>query len=183
MLHQTEDGRVSLAYLSHRRRTDVARTSHGRRIDDRQPIKRGAWFGMPDILAVYGTLRPTGRWHDQIASWRHLNPEPTQRAIISGRLVDTGHGYPGLLPGSQAVSVDLFHIPPGELGRLDRFEDVRPTYGNYRRQRTIAWLNTIRVPVWTYFYRHSGMRIIQGGDWLAYPGSPRRGWAGIGDAR
>lgn len=117
---------------------------------------------MTDLLAVYGTLRPGGRWHGHIVGW----PIVTEQATVAGHLVDTGNGYPGLIPGGQRVVVTVVRIPPNGLTMLDRFEDIRPGRGEYRRVRTIARAGEAHWPVWIYRYRGVGHAIISSGDWL-----------------
>jgi gamma-glutamylcyclotransferase (GGCT)/AIG2-like uncharacterized protein YtfP len=71
-------------------------------------------------LAVYGTLRPGGRAYAAFGlaqRTRHLGP-----CRIAGRIVDLG-GYPGLLPGDEAVAGDLLGFDdPALLDELDAYE-------------------------------------------------------------
>lgn len=71
-------------------------------------------------LAVYGTLRPGGRAYAAFGlaqRTRHLGP-----CQIAGRIVDLG-GYPGLLPGDEAVAGDLLAFDdPALLDELDAYE-------------------------------------------------------------
>lgn len=71
-------------------------------------------------LAVYGTLRPGGRAYAAFGlaqRTRHIGP-----CRIAGQIVDLG-GYPGLLPGDEAVAGDLLAFDdPALLDELDAYE-------------------------------------------------------------
>lgn len=86
----------------------------------------------PPRLAVYGSLAPGRRHHDQVA---HLGGT-WQRGVVHGRVLDRGWsdgwGYPGFVPeaGGPAVEVMVLSTPhlTTAWGALDDFEGAE-----YRR--------------------------------------------------
>ncbi len=106
---------------------------------------------MINSLFVYGTLMPGE------PRWPLLSPLSSGRRPdrIWGRLVDTGHGYPGLLEGTDEVHgwiVDLTE-PDVALPRLDAVEGT--AQGLYRRQHLTSLSG---IPCWTYRYLRTSPR-------------------------
>jgi gamma-glutamylcyclotransferase (GGCT)/AIG2-like uncharacterized protein YtfP len=81
------------------------------------PPEPDSW---PARLFVYGTLQPGER------AWRLLEPlvRDVAPAEARGRLLDTGRGFPALLPGEQPVPghVVTLRDPAAALQALDRYE-------------------------------------------------------------
>jgi gamma-glutamylcyclotransferase (GGCT)/AIG2-like uncharacterized protein YtfP len=75
-------------------------------------------------LFVYGSLRRGQAHHDELAGASFLGASVT---VASYRVLDVA-GYPALVPGSAAVTGELYAVPPALLGGLDAFEGRR-----YRR--------------------------------------------------
>jgi gamma-glutamylcyclotransferase (GGCT)/AIG2-like uncharacterized protein YtfP len=84
----------------------------------------------PAALFVYGTLQPGQRAWPLLAG--HATPAP-RRVTVTGRVCDTGRGYPALLPdGSRRAPGWLVPVrdPATLLRRLDRYE--APEYRRIR---------------------------------------------------
>jgi gamma-glutamylcyclotransferase (GGCT)/AIG2-like uncharacterized protein YtfP len=79
-------------------------------------------------LFVYGSLRRGERHHDELAGASLLGAIVT---APSYRVVDVA-GYPALVPGSAAVSGELYAVPPSLLAGLDAFEGHRYWRGAVR---------------------------------------------------
>lgn len=106
----------------------------------------------PDRLFVYGTLQPGA------SAWRLLEPLVTGRprqVTLPGTLLDTGHGYPAMLPGrGPGVPGWLVRLadPGVALSTMDDYEGAE-----YRRVRRTA---PDRKWCWTYHWggRSTGLR-------------------------
>ncbi len=103
-----------------------------------------AW---PAGLFVYGTLRPGER------AWWRLAPHAAGRAVpatVTGRVVDTGLGYPAWLrdgPG-RAAGVVVPLRDPAVLDGLDAYEGP-----GYARVRTVARGPDGPLVCWAYAWR------------------------------
>ncbi len=106
----------------------------------------------PAAVFVYGTLQPGEPAWPLLAD--HATGRP-RRATATGRVYDTGRGYPALLPGGAARApgwvVDV-RDPVAALRHLDRYEG-----DEYRRVRAGVVLDGAaapdggdRVTAWTY---------------------------------
>jgi gamma-glutamylcyclotransferase (GGCT)/AIG2-like uncharacterized protein YtfP len=95
----------------------------------------------PDALFVYGTLRPGERAWPLVAG---NVAGPPRRARVAGRVCDTAHGYPALLPGPGSARGWVVPVrdPAALLPRLDRYEGPQ-----YRRVRVAT---TDGAACWTY---------------------------------
>ena len=70
------------------------------------------------ILFVYGSLKSGARHHDELAGMPFLGAAHT-----APRYALTSHGeYPGLVPGAEVVSGELYEVTSECLERLDEFE-------------------------------------------------------------
>lgn len=127
----------------------------------------------PDLLFVYGTLRPgaghpMGDWLAARADW--LGP-----ARCAGARLCRVSWYPALLPGAPADTVagDLYRLcePAACWPGLDDFEGVVGREDDeYERLRLPVRLGDgAIVSAWVYRYRvdSAGLTLIPGGDWLA----------------
>lgn len=136
----------------------------------------------PDLLFVYGTLRPGG---DAPARVRRAleAAEEVGAARMRGRLFVAGGGrFPAAVPADEErwVRGFLYRLtePDPLLRTLDRYEGRLPDgTGLYRREVIQARScgdvgedgeGTVRA--WTYLYNRetSGLVEIETGDWLAW---------------
>ena len=123
----------------------------------------------PDLLFVYGTLRPglarglTRRLTGDL--------EVIGGATVSGMLHDLG-AYPGLVPGPGCVRGELLRITDDErLAAIDAYEDCGGTTALFRRERVEATLaDGTRKAAWAYIYNRSPgqSRVIPDGDYAGY---------------
>lgn len=82
------------------------------------------------LLFVYGSLKRGARHHGEIADLPFLGTSRT-----AARYGLTQHGeYPGLVPGSDSVSGELYEVTTDHLTRLDEFEGC-PEY--FRRATVV----------------------------------------------
>ena len=99
---------------------DAATPVPGRRCPDPR-----SW---PDRVFVYGTLQPGA------SAWWRLAPHATgsRPAVATGRVYDTGHGYPALVRGAGTVPGHVVTLadPVAAMPALDRYEGP-----DYRRER------------------------------------------------
>jgi gamma-glutamylcyclotransferase (GGCT)/AIG2-like uncharacterized protein YtfP len=98
----------------------------------------------PAAVFVYGTLQPGEPAWPLVAD--HV-AAPPRRATISGRLCDTGQGYPALLPDGTATApgwIVPVRDPAMLLARLDGYEGAE-----YRRVRVAA--DGVK-PCWAYVW-------------------------------
>lgn len=115
---------------------------------------------------VYGTLRPGE------VRWRHLAPYVVDEGVpdaVSGRLFDTGHGYPAALfddPSSRIVGRTFPLLDASRdhaLAHLDEIEGA--VAGLYTRV-----VVTTDAGITAYAYEFGGgldLTPIASGDWLA----------------
>jgi gamma-glutamylcyclotransferase (GGCT)/AIG2-like uncharacterized protein YtfP len=148
---------------------------------------------MPELLAVYGTLRRGGRLHAHLGT-SHRRTRFVGMATITGHLYEVspgwrdpgvGAGYPCFVPAPDGqVVVDVFEVLDATLwSELDDLEGVvpdDPTAGEYVRSRValhdLSPSNLIEREAWTYVYVRTVPhrdQWIPGGDWIAAqdPGS------------
>jgi len=111
---------------------------------------------MIQILFVYGTLLRGERHHMLLADATFLGPHRTAPRFALYHLGD----YPGLMPGHQAVSGELFALDSMLLRRIDAFEDCPRIY-------TRISLPTPHGRAWAYRYRGlvHDRALIATGDW------------------
>lgn len=123
----------------------------------------------PELLFVYGTLRPA------LASGGHgglvRDLERAGDATLPGLLLDLG-AYPGLVAGDGVVHGELLRITdPGRLAALDDYEDCGGTEPLFRRERATARrVDGTPVAVWVYRYARPAphARPIASGDYAAH---------------
>jgi gamma-glutamylcyclotransferase (GGCT)/AIG2-like uncharacterized protein YtfP len=124
---------------------------------------------MPEILAVYGTLRDGGGANGLMRGCKYLGKDK-----VKGKIYSFGQ-WPGLIKGDEGeVVVDLYEIPPELpllLSNIDRYEGYfpeQPDQSLFEREKVLT-LNCKEV-VWVYKYRFdcNTMPLISNGDWLSY---------------
>ena len=123
----------------------------------------------PELLFVYGTLRPTlatGGHAQLVHDLEVLGP-----ATVRGVLLDLGD-YPGLVAGDGLVRGDLLRVvDPARLQALDDYEECRGPEPLFRRERLVARLfDGTAVDAWGYRYARPQLaaRVIAGGDYAAH---------------
>ncbi|MFC5064283.1 gamma-glutamylcyclotransferase family protein [Actinomycetospora atypica] len=86
----------------------------------------------PDRVFVYGTLQPGA------SAWWRLAPHATgsRPAVATGRVYDTGYGYPALVRGAGTVPGHLVTLadPAAAMPALDAYEGP-----DYRRERVVVY--------------------------------------------
>jgi len=131
----------------------------------------------PDLLFVYGSLRPAGG--HPMGRWLHTHARLLGPARTRGRLYDLG-AYPGLIPAPDAdreaawVHGEVFRLPDPErlLPRLDAYEGCgpqdHPPYLFERHPQPVVLADGARVTAWVYRYNRpvAGAPLIPSGDWL-----------------
>lgn len=123
----------------------------------------------PELLFVYGTLRPAlaGGWsRDLIADL-----EVVGEATVSGLLYDLGE-YPGMVAGEGVVQGDLLRISDDErLAAIDAYEECGGPHALYRRAAVAATLadGTIAA-AWAYLFNRpiGEAPVIVDGDYLRH---------------
>lgn len=125
----------------------------------------------PELLFVYGTLRPPrpdsnpddSRYHPLIAPYiQHVYSARLPGAV----LFDLGP-YPGARPGKGEVTGELLEIPSAALNIVDQIEG-HPHF--FHREKAIVQLSEGEKEAWVYFAPESlaaGQPQIPSGDWLA----------------
>jgi gamma-glutamylcyclotransferase (GGCT)/AIG2-like uncharacterized protein YtfP len=111
----------------------------------------------PELLFVYGTLRPGSAPTEIAAIVARLTP--VGEATVRGRLHDLG-AYPGIVLDDDAdeVSGVLLALPqdPDILAQLDAYEGFIPAHPEislFRRVKTTATRpNGEPAPCWVYIY-------------------------------
>ncbi|CAM4178618.1 gamma-glutamylcyclotransferase [Paenibacillus alkaliterrae] len=118
---------------------------------------------------VYGTLRRGECNHRLIADSTCL----ATAARIQGGLVDTGHGYPGLLKMEGEVTGELYEVSESQLASMDELEDF---FGNenpdnlYNRFEVEVYTDRGSIKAWTYFYNDDSdiQSLAPFSDWKVY---------------
>lgn len=126
------------------------------------------WKPDPDLVFVYGTLRPAlarGEPAGLIAGLEWTGP-----ATVRGILYDLGD-YPGLVAGDAVVHGDLLRLAsPDQLEAFDRYEECQGARPLYRRERWPASRpDGSIVQAWVYVFARSitSAAIIPGGDYAS----------------
>jgi gamma-glutamylcyclotransferase (GGCT)/AIG2-like uncharacterized protein YtfP len=105
-------------------------------------------------LFVYGTLRRNSgnalsQRLEREARW--LGP-----AFVRGKLVQLD-GYPGLIPGDDIVSGEIWEFEDALLEDLDHYEGCHPSDAHpheYRREWTLIIQGGTPLHCWAYWYAH-----------------------------
>jgi len=128
---------------------------------------------VPDLLFVYGTLRPAlavGRPRQLVGDL-----ELVATATVAGVLHDLGH-YPGLVAGRGVVRGDLVRLDDdARLVALDAYEGCGPDQPLFRREITKARLpGGEEVSAWVYVYARpvGSAPAVRDGDYAAHRGRP-----------
>jgi gamma-glutamylcyclotransferase (GGCT)/AIG2-like uncharacterized protein YtfP len=115
-------------------------------------------------LFVYGTLAPGGRAFRLVAG--HVERAAEDR--VTGRLYDTGHGYPGArfdpAPEPSTVHGWVLGLRAGPdvdalLERLDEFE------GHEYARRTVGTHGGVEAVAWEWIAPVDGFVVVPGGRW------------------
>jgi len=129
---------------------------------------------VPDLLFVYGTLRPAlavGRPRQLVGDL-----ELVGSGTVAGVLHDLGR-YPGLVAGRRVVRGDLLKIgDDARLAAIDAYEGCGTSRPLFRRKLTTARLaDGSELPAWVYVYPHpvGSAPAVPGGDYAAYRDGPR----------
>ncbi len=111
---------------------------------------------MQHLVFVYGTLRKGESNHHLLESSEYLGHYETEDDYT---LYDVGP-YPALVPGSKAISGEVYLIDDHTLQQLDILEDVPVEY----RRETI---NTPYGTAWIYLYQDDSSLSVEvdSGDW------------------
>jgi gamma-glutamylcyclotransferase (GGCT)/AIG2-like uncharacterized protein YtfP len=123
----------------------------------------------PDLLFVYGTLRPSLAcgWPRQLVGDLLV----AGAAIVAGKLYDLGD-YPGMVPGDGVVHGDLLRLTDVDrLAAIDAYELCGGPDALFRRETVQATLaDGTQVAVWVYFYNFplDPARVIASGDYLRH---------------
>lgn len=125
----------------------------------------------PELLFVYGTLRPALATGPQGRLVREL--EAVGVATVPGLLLDLGD-YPGLVTGDGVVHGELLRIAdPARLAALDAYEECGGAEPLFRRERATAWrADGTPITAWVYRYARPAAhaRPITSGDYAAHVG-------------
>ena len=124
---------------------------------------------MPDIVAVYGTLRYGGSANGLMEGCKYLG-----RGVLTGSLYNLGP-FPGYKEKTSGyVIVDLYRLPSsgGKLESLDKYEGYFPSDPKQSLYTRIAVTahdkGDAAVEVWAYEYNNEVNEewLIKSGDWL-----------------
>ena len=122
----------------------------------------------PDLLFVYGTLRPSLARGEPADLVRVLTC--VGQATVQGDLYDLG-GYPGLVAWRGRVHGELVQITTAsQLAALDAYEECSGTQPLFLREQTLVLRSDgIELQAWVYVYANpvTGFRLIPGGDYAA----------------
>ncbi|MFM8414216.1 MAG: gamma-glutamylcyclotransferase [Planctomycetota bacterium] len=123
----------------------------------------------PDLLFVYGTLRPgLARGLPRTLTG---DLEVVGAATVPGTLHDLG-AYPGLVPGPSRVHGELLRITDDErLAAIDAYEECGGATSLFRRERVEATLaDGTRRDAWAYLYNRAPGRapVIPDGDYAGH---------------
>ena len=125
-------------------------------------------LGEPDLLFVYGTLRPSfgGEGSSLV---RHVKVEG--QATASGLLYDLG-SFPGMIRGEGIVHGEVLRIVNhADLESFDRYEECDGPRPLFRRERVeILLADGAHTLAWVYLYVRSveGALLIEHGDYVAW---------------
>jgi gamma-glutamylcyclotransferase (GGCT)/AIG2-like uncharacterized protein YtfP len=123
----------------------------------------------PELLFVYGTLRPALATGGHGAIVRDL--EVVGPATAPGLLLDLG-SYPGLVAGDGVVYGELLRVvDPDRLQALDAYEECGGPEPLFRRERMVASLaDGTTVVAWGYRFMRppQAATVIAGGDYAAH---------------
>lgn len=118
----------------------------------------------PDLLFVYGTLRPALA----VGLPRQLvgDLELVGAARVAGRLYDLGD-YPGMVAGEGLVHGDLLRVRDAErLAAIDAYEGCGGPEALFRREAVLVELaDGTQAEAWAYFYAQPvgrGREIVDG---------------------
>jgi gamma-glutamylcyclotransferase (GGCT)/AIG2-like uncharacterized protein YtfP len=105
----------------------------------------------PDLLFVYGTLRPSlaAGWPRKLVG----DLEVVATATVAGRLYDLGD-YPGMVAGEGVVHGELLRIRDDDrLSAIDAYEECGGPGALFRREAVQATCGDgTRLSAWAYFY-------------------------------
>jgi len=123
----------------------------------------------PELLFVYGTLRPALATGGHAAIVRDLELVGPARA--PGLLLDLGD-YPGLVAGDGVVHGELLRVAdPARLEALDDYEACGGPEPLFHRERMVASRGD-GTPLVAWGYRYARPRaaatVIAGGDYAAH---------------
>jgi gamma-glutamylcyclotransferase (GGCT)/AIG2-like uncharacterized protein YtfP len=120
----------------------------------------------PDLLFVYGTLRPAlsvGRPRELVGDL-----EVVAAATVAGRLYDLGV-YPGMVAGNGVVHGDLLRVRDDDrLAAIDSYEECGGPDALFRREAvTAVRADGTHAAAWAYFYAQpvGSARVIAHGDY------------------
>lgn len=117
-------------------------------------------------LFVYGTLRE----HEQHAHLLTTATKLASQAWVSGRLYDTGFGFPGLVKqkGSRVYG-ELYKLSKQMLAIIDQLEEYVPgrTGNLFTREQRKVYTDFGKVRAYVYIYQGDVQeeRVIPSGDW------------------
>ncbi|MDQ8733983.1 gamma-glutamylcyclotransferase [Paenibacillus sp. LHD-38] len=122
-----------------------------------------------EMVFVYGTLR-RGEANCRLLEGAEM---VASIAYAKGCLVDTGFGFPAMIPTTdKSVTGELYEVNLENLIRLDRLEGY---YGpgdsrnHYERTRIDVKTDYGLVMAWAYIYlQHAQDQVIPHGDWKLY---------------
>jgi gamma-glutamylcyclotransferase (GGCT)/AIG2-like uncharacterized protein YtfP len=124
----------------------------------------------PDLLFVYGTLRPAvaAGWPKRLIA----DLDVVAAATVAGLLYDLGD-YPGMVKGDGVVHGDLVRIEDDRLAAIDAYEECGGPGALYRREAIQATLaDGTLVEAWAYFFNQptDEGQVIPNGDYSRYRG-------------
>ncbi|GGE08982.1 putative gamma-glutamylcyclotransferase YkqA [Marinithermofilum abyssi] len=118
------------------------------------------------LLFVYGSLRQGEQYHDV---YLKAAEQVASQCWVRGKLVDTGEGYPALIPHDEGrVYGELYRITPEQLKDVDKLEGCRQNEPEY--QRSLRPVMTDRgeafeAEVYFYVQPFQHMPEVPFGDW------------------
>lgn len=120
------------------------------------------------FVFVYGTLRKHERNHGLLSSSGCI----ASQCWITGRLVDTGYGFPAvLLDEGGRVYGELYKVSESTLEQLDRLEGYSgPGKSNhYERAQMEVRTDVSTETAFVYYYKQNeGYEWIESGDWKCH---------------
>ena len=118
---------------------------------------------------VYGTLRKYESNHSLL----EMAELVAEHCRVRGRLYDTGHGYPAMVPDDNAWTYgEMYRITEEQLEKLDWLEDYYGEGQDNEYNRVVMKVQTKRGFEDAYVYTYSedqvkGLKAIESGDWRA----------------